>query len=386
MKRRDFLKVSLGGITLALPFRNLKAGAVSNESVLDFIRSEIAAGNFPGSGLLVYQNGKLLMEDYQGTYCDGQTRDARMGADVVNRLFSFSKGISATIVVMAHQKGLIDYDAPLATYIPSYRGGWKDGTTIRHLLTHTAGIPNCELGTVLTEETWQRALEVCAACTVEWEPGSRSVYHARSAMFLAAEAVRSRIPGRPSWESICREWLFEPLGADSLTFALPTKGPLALTPQPKKLPTTIAQQKSNLGQPGSGCFGRLSDVIKVLQLHLNGGTWDGKVLINPEAWAEMHRIQYRSEILQAQTRKETAAYEPFGLGWKLKLNQTGDWFGLGNRTAEGAFGHAGIDTVIGVGIPQKNLAIAFATTGSPPKPHVSRIRNTITDMVADLSS
>ena len=351
-----------------------------NGSVVDFIHDEIVAGSFPGAGLLVYQKGKLALEYFEGTYCDSATRNKVINRDVVHMLHSFSKGVSATVVTIAQQKKIIDFDAPLGTYIPSYKGHWKDETTIRHLLTHSAGIPNCELKAVDTEDDWLAAVEACCAAKVEWQPGSRSEYHARSGVFLAAEAVRSRIEGRPSWEQICREWLLDPIGAKTLSFEIQKSGAVSLTPQPETLPYSLDPTTfDKAGHPGAGAFGKLEDVIKVLQLHLNGGTWKGQVIVEPAALEEMHRVQYRNEILQAQDEGRQAIYEPFAIGWKLKINQQDDGFGVGNATPEGTFGHAGIWTLMANGIPTANIAMAFISTNPPTLENLGRIRNGITD-------
>jgi CubicO group peptidase (beta-lactamase class C family) len=204
-------------------------------------------------------------------------------------------------------------------------------------------------------------------------------------MFLAAEAVRSQLPGRPTWESVCREWLLDPIGAETMTFMPPTKVPLALTPQPDELPWPVTPSHfSHLGHPGGGIFGRPDDIIKVLQLHLDGGVHDGRVILDAELLAEMHCVRHRNAILEANTQNRAPDYEPFGLGWRIKLNQQNDGYGLGNGTPEGAFGHAGIWTVMGVGLPQKQLAIAFVTTHPiSTLAELERIRNGITDLIND---
>ena len=355
--------------------------------VIDFIHNEIAAGSFPGACLLVHQHGRKVAEHYEGVYCSGTVRDNALSKDVLHMLYSFSKAVSATVVAIARQKKLIDYDAPLHTYIPDYRGKWKDETTLRHLLNHTAGIPNCDLKSVYTEDRWAAALQTCCEAKAEWKPGSRSEYHAKAAMFLAAEAVRSQSPGRPTWEMICREWLLDPIGAETMTFEIPSQGPVAVTPQPDDLPWDLNPSTfAHAGHPGGGIFGHLEDMIKVLELHLHGGAWNGRVLLDREEVAEMHRVRHRTEILEAHAENRAPDYEPYAVGLRIKLNQEDDGFGLGNGTLEGAFGHAGIGTVMGVGIPRKQAAIAFISTHPPALPDVPRIRNRITDLINDLAA
>ena len=100
------------------------------ERAAGFIERELAAGTFPGASLLVARNGDQLFERHWGTYCSTTQRDNPLDAGVHHMLYSFSKGVSATAIVLAHQRRLIDYDAPVRAYVPEYCGGFKDGTTI----------------------------------------------------------------------------------------------------------------------------------------------------------------------------------------------------------------------------------------------------------------
>ncbi|MFA6566767.1 MAG: serine hydrolase domain-containing protein [Victivallales bacterium] len=354
------------------------------QKLVDFIGMELANGSFPGAGLMVDRNGDRLFEHYWGTYCSHGQRANPLDARVSHMLYSFSKGISATVIMIAHQKKLVDYDAPVHAYIPEYRGGWKDVTTIRHLLTHSAGIPRCPLSAVYTHDEWGKGVAACCAAPVEWEPGSKTEYHAASGLFLAAEAVR-RTMKMASWEEICREFLFTPLNAESLTFQIPSDPHVALTPQPKDLPCLIDTARFKLlGHPGGGCFGRLEDMIKVLELHLNQGVWKGRVLIRKEEVAEMHRIQYETLIANAVKSGSPRIHEPWGLGWLIRRDLKDHWFGFGQSTCPQTFSHAGIDTVLGIGEPERQIAIAFATTHSPNSPETTiRLRNTVTDLVVE---
>lgn len=353
------------------------------QKLIEFIDLELEKDSFPGAGVIVTQNGNRLFERYWGTYCSHVQRANPLDARVSHMLYSFSKGISSTVIMIAHQKKLIDYDAPLNAYIPEYRGGWKDATTIRHLLTHSAGIPRCPLAAVYTQEEWCKGIAAACSASVEWEPESKTEYHAASALFLAAEAVR-RTMDMATWDEICREFLFTPLGAESLTFRIPSDSHIAITPQPKELPSAIDTASfSLLGHPGGGCFGRLEDMIKVLELHLGQGVWNGKQLIRKEELAEMHRIQYEERIAAAIKSGSPRVHEPWGLGWLIRRDLQDHWFGFGQSTCPQTFGHAGIDTVLGIGEPERQIAIAFMTTNSPSGIMVHRLRNTVTDLIVE---
>src|SRR4051812_24481160 len=91
--------------------------------VLAFLGGEQSAGTFPGASLIASRQGQVRFERQLGTYCGLKQRDAPVGPAVIHPLFSFSKLVSATVVAMAQQEGLLDYDRPVSTYIPEFTGG-----------------------------------------------------------------------------------------------------------------------------------------------------------------------------------------------------------------------------------------------------------------------
>ena len=83
--------------------------------------------------------------------------------DVVQMLFSLSKMVSATAVVMAWPGGRLDIDAPAARSVPEFASCGKEEITIRRLLIHSAGIPVMQGLSGDSEEHWKAAVaKVCA--------------------------------------------------------------------------------------------------------------------------------------------------------------------------------------------------------------------------------
>jgi CubicO group peptidase (beta-lactamase class C family) len=356
------------------------------ERAIDFIRQEVENGTVPGAVLVATRNGSKFVEFACGTYCSCTERARPMGPEVVNACYSFSKVVSATVIATVIQEGLLDLDEPVKTYIPEFAGGGKDSITLRHLLTHAAGIPSAPVGgAVVDTASWERAVAAACAAEVEWEPGSRTAYHGLSGQFVAAEAVR-RVLGGELWDEICRERLFRPLGMETFTFGLPPcSEDIALTPQPGELPFALEPASLGMaGHPGGGGFGRPEDMLRLLNLHLAGGVWNGKRLLAPEMFREMHRLQYADRIATATGRDERPAHENWGLGWLLRGDSQEHWFGFGNRVSPRTFSHAGINTVIGLADPETGMALVFLTTNSPPTDQDTvRLRNTVTNLVAD---
>jgi CubicO group peptidase (beta-lactamase class C family) len=348
-----------------------------------YIEDEIAAGSFPGAALVVIRDERTVLERAWGTYCDGQTRDRSYSLETINLFYSFSKPISATVIAMAVERGLVAWDDAVAHYVPEFAQGGKRAITIRHLLTHSAGIPSVPMKEALTEEGWRACVEACCQHDLEWPVGSRSAYHGLSGVLMAAECVR-RAAGNATWDEITRAWLFDPLGADSLSFGYPRgDARVALTPQPPDLPAALEPQTYALmGHPAGGCMGLLVDIHRFLWLHLNDGVSNGTRLLQAATVHEMRRNQHAAAIEEARSEGREPAYEPWGLGWLLHDSLDRHWFGFGQFTAPEAFGHAGIDTVLTVVDPRARLTISFLTTTSQSDPEqVTRIRNGVTDRV-----
>lgn len=187
-----------------------------------FVQDEVAAGTVPGAALVATRHGQRFLSLFCGT---GRTADGHaidLHPQVRLPLFSFSKGISATVAVMAWQNGRIEWDLPVRAYLPEFDRADHAAMTLRHLLTHAAGIPTVEAASVATEPQWRAWVETVASTPGEWPPGSRTAYHGLSGLFVVAETVR-RVWGMTSWDALCRERLFTPLGAAGFTFETPER-------------------------------------------------------------------------------------------------------------------------------------------------------------------
>jgi len=382
MTRREFLFLT-ACLTAAGTGTRLLAQA-PRPGFLEYLEELVERGIAPGASLIASRDGRVMMRQVAGTCCRADDREAAVTPDTIFPLFSFSKVITGTIVAMAVSEGLLDYDDRISQHIPEFRGGGKEEITLRHCLTHAAGLNKMEPGRVGDAPGWNATLEKLCAAEVEWEPGSRTVYHAWTGSFLAAECVR-RVYGGLPWEDLCRQKLFEPLGVSSMTFELPTgASPVAIIPIPA--PGKPVAPLYGSGQPGAGCFGTLEDALTVLHFHLQNGIWNSRALISPEVFREMHRIQYAAEIAAALAAGTAPLHEPWGLGPLLRgphpAADSHRWFGFANQSPPGIFGHAGISSLTAVADPQSGLALVFsATHAMQPATTTIEVRNEVTDRV-----
>ncbi|MFM7320668.1 MAG: serine hydrolase domain-containing protein [Armatimonadota bacterium] len=346
---------------LQAPFRELDR----------FVDQAVAEGIVPGGAVLVARGGDVLHRHVRGTRAGLAGPAVPLEPGTRHPFYSFSKLVGATVVARLVDEGRLAWDEPVARRLPEFGRGGKQGITLRHLLSHAAGIPSVPLGNVPDESAWQTAWRTACSADMEWEPGSRTAYHALSGLFVAACLARDACGGA-TWESICRERLFEPIGAETLTYdALPDSVPVAWVPQPKD-----PRPKSNRdalpfhGHPGAGCTGTLEDAAKVLRLHLDDGVLPGgRRWLSRASVAAMHTLQHGPAIRRALAAGRTPAHEPWGLGPLLRGEGPSvgahGWFGFGTQTTPGLFGHVGIDTFLGVDDPVKGVAVVFGATHSP---------------------
>ncbi len=342
------------------------------DAISEFIEQAIRKETIPGAALIASRQGKVFYKRTWGSCFTRSKLDSPVTLTTHHLFFSYSKLITATVFARVWEQEGFVLDRPVRDFLPTFTGGGKDAITIRHALTHSAGIPNTEMKEVETPAGWDAFLAQLSQQDVEWTPSSKTAYHALTGHYLAA-AIACKLAKKP-WERLCQELLFQPLGARTLTFKTPgPKVPLAL---PSSLRGTSESGLGGMaGHPAGGCSGSIQDALKILLLHNAGGSWRGKTLLKPATMAELHKVQYPGK---------SATHEPWGLGFLLrgpeKAGGGHGWFGFQNQSEPRVFGHAGIDTVIGVADPVRQLALFFVSTDSPkPQEQVVPLRNGVTD-------
>ncbi|SEG64195.1 CubicO group peptidase, beta-lactamase class C family [Nonomuraea solani] len=126
--------------------------------------------------------------------------------------FSAGKAITVTVVHVLAERGLLDYDLPIARVWPEFGAHGKGAATVRDALTHSTGVPG--LPADLTPEDlcdWERMCALIAGARPWWEPGARTGYHSYTFGYIAGEIVR-RVAGAPISE-VLRQEVAGPLGA-----------------------------------------------------------------------------------------------------------------------------------------------------------------------------
>lgn len=142
--------------------------------------------------------------------------------DALYYLFSTSKPFVALLVHLMARRGVLDLDEPVARYWPEFAAHGKAGVTVRHALTHRAGIPLATrnlVGDVLLVNDWERATRAVARARPRYPAGRVPAYHILSFGFLLGEVLR-RVTGRELPE-LLRTELLAPLGLSGIHLGLP---------------------------------------------------------------------------------------------------------------------------------------------------------------------
>lgn len=348
-------------------------------------------GNFTrlgerGAAVAVYRDGRKVVDLWGGTR-DGDAPASggepwRRGTAQLVR--SATKGVAAAVLLLLHQRGSLDLEAPVAAYWPAYKAHGKDATRVRHVLGHRAGVP--ALDTPLTPEAARdldRAAAAVAAQSPFWEPGTDHGYHAQTYGFLTGELVR-RLTGRTigSWVAGNLE---RPLGLD-LWIGLPEDEewrvgritPLAPPPAANGLRLRprrdIAAAYGDPGSLTSRAFAAVSpEPDENTRAHraaelpaangvttarglarfyaaLIGDVDGGRRLFTPAtlAMARTQESEGPDRVLVARTR--------FGAGFMLHSPAS-------PLLAPGSFGHPGRGGSLGFADPESGIGFGYVTNG-----------------------
>ncbi|QLQ40462.2 serine hydrolase domain-containing protein [Micromonospora robiginosa] len=183
--------------------------------VRDAIDDLVSAGREAGVQVAAYLDGAPIVQEQAGLADTGAGRP--MTADTPVHAVSTGKGLTATVVHVLAEQGRLDVDLPLAEVWPEFARHGKDRITLRHVLTHTAGLPALPADLTRADlADWARMCRLLADAEPLWAPGERLAYHAWTWGWLVGEVVR-RVTGR-SVSRVLAEDVAGPLGVERELF------------------------------------------------------------------------------------------------------------------------------------------------------------------------
>ena len=185
------------------------------DTVDDYIEAEMKKRQIPGVALAVVQYGKIIK--VKGYGLANVEHNVPVALDTVFRLASMTKQFTATAMMLLVEKGKVGLDEKITKYLPNAPDTWTD-MTVRHLLTHTAGLKGSPWRRVgrarLTDYTTDQIFEYISELPLDFVPGEQWRYSDQGYFLLGM--IIERVSGK-RWRDFLTECIFEPLGMTATT-------------------------------------------------------------------------------------------------------------------------------------------------------------------------
>lgn len=356
------------GVALLRPRPPRPPTAVTSIAQLEgYLKALTAFGTPPGLSLVVVKDGRVVYQRGFGL-ADGPRRRAAR-AETPYGWWSMTKLVTAAAVLQLQDQGKLDLDDHVADYLPffapTYPAATSQPITIRHLLNHSAGLPNNVPAVVgWIHHTDQPGVDQTAYVAevlpryarLAFEPGDHGQYSNVGYMLLGA--VIEAASGKP-YEVYIREHLLRPLAMGCTDFVAVEAGcaEAAVASHPwasldsLALPLLVREWGSYVREtsggrmwlkpfyansaPPTGLIGPASDAGRFMAAILNHGTLDGQRVLTAES---VRAMIYDSHV---PTRRGWAERYPglrYGLGWhivpegdRLRIQHTGGGPGFGSE-------------------------------------------------------
>ena len=279
------------GFGMDLPLSPMKLepmdvrGEAQLQPAFDVLEAAIKDKAFPGATLAVGYRGKVSLHAF-GKF----TYDAKSPNVSINTPYdiaSLTKVVVTTTLAAKLVEGdfpvRLDLDAPVSRYLPEWSSGpqpeWRRQVTVRHLLTHTSGLPPFK-EYWRTSKSKQDTLDRIFVEPLDNEPGAKEVY-SDLGIILMAEIIE-RLTGK-TLDTLAREYIFSPLAMFSTSYnpakkLWPSIAPTEMDTQYRHRQLQGEVHDENAAAIGgvsghAGVFSTAPDLASFCQMLLNGGVY-----------------------------------------------------------------------------------------------------------------
>ena len=289
-----------------------------------------------GIQVTVYLDGEQVVDVWSGIA--DETTGREVDADTLFPSFSVIKATTATALHLQAERGLIEYDAPIAHYWPEFAAHGKDKATIRDALSHRLGIPFMPEGVtpeLMSDYNWM--VDQLAQMEPAFEPGTQNGYMCYTFGWVIAECVRRTDPKQRPYGTFVQEEICAPLGITDLWIGipeeveprvarlkdadplpLPADAPILLAMPPQVGATEEVFGRSDMRRgciPGAHGIMNARSSARLFAMLANGGELDGVRLLSEE------RVNTFSTPRPDTDKPDTV------LGLPIRMGTAGLWLG-----------------------------------------------------------
>jgi CubicO group peptidase (beta-lactamase class C family) len=328
--------------------------------VISTFNKMIADGLHQGAQLAVYENGELSL------YVTGG-KDIKSGKAITgDNLFcirSTTKGLTALVVAMLYERGLLEYNEPVAKYWAEFAQNGKENITVAQIMSHRAGIPQS-----ISTPVMQWSDRAAVARGVEelkplWTPGKRNGYHASTYGWVADE-LALRLAGAGIADLLARD-VTGPLGIKDVYIGLPQGEfarfcPMAILGETATVRAAFNEFMNTydgMKLPLSWASGAATakDLARLFNVFAFNGSFNGHTIISRET----------QELISRSTNPsgEMDLILKWPVYWGLGVinGETPSIYGSAKHPH--AIGHAGGGANVAWADPDRRLSVAFLCNG-----------------------
>jgi CubicO group peptidase (beta-lactamase class C family) len=351
-------------------------------TVVEYLRSQVDSA-FPGAVVAVGRRDSLLLLSAVGHY--GIDDPAPVTTGTIYDLASLTKVIGLTTSVMLLVgSAKLDLDEPVQRYVAAFQGANKEFVTIRHLLTHSSGLPAWR-PLYREAESRETALALADTTALIRQPGDTFVYSDLGAIVLTqvVEAITGQRIDRFLADNV-----FSPLQMTSTRFLPPEGWRARIAPtendssfRHRTLRGEVHDENSARldGVSGhAGLFSSAPDLVRFAQWLLNRRMAQGGE--NAPA-ADVRRLS-PPLVQQFTTRQDIPPGSSRALGWDTPSESSS----AGTKLSRNAFGHTGFTGTSLWIDPERDLFIILLTNRVNPtraNTRILRVRRQLADLVVD---
>lgn len=331
-------------------------------AIEDFINEQMSLGQMPGLGLTVISDDETVMERGFG-FADVADQEP-MTAHTPVVLGSTTKALTAAAILQLVERRLLRLDDPVSQHLPDFRLADEDAAarlTIRHALTHTAGLPPTPMdgpaflfSDDMEPDAAERYTAGLSAAEPVWAPGNGWLY-ANDGYVLAGRVIE--VASGMAYEEYMTAHLFGPLGMEDTRFprhSMPEPGVATAYdygPDGSAYPSFFPHNRAS--NAAGMLISTAHDAGRWLRTLLHSGAMGGTRVLTEGSLQEMLRPQ---AIIPPGPRTRESDTVRYGLGWMVSQVN-------GRRVIS----HGGSAITMGSHFliaPEDNLAIAAVTNSS----------------------
>ena len=321
------------------------------------LQAHVNAADIAGVVAAVARHGKLVYFEALGQR--DRERNDPMPEDAIFRLYSMTRSITSTAVMILWEAGRFELDDPISTYLPQFAdqrvfidSGAPDlaetraragDITVRHLLTHTSGIGSRSSPIYRAEQVRLRSITLpqmvdnAARVPLFEDPGTRFRYGISTTMLGRLVEIWSG----QSFGAFLEDRLLEPLGMRDTVFWADGERADRLTTvyrlddgsgelHPYAIERVPFTERPTLIEGGVGLLSSTMDFLRFSQMFLNGGELDGVRVLKADTVALMTRNHVPAAALPLGSRGYMAG-SGWGLGFNVVLDASRYTFPVGDR-------------------------------------------------------